>query len=116
MKTKTPFTKLTAVVLCIVTLSLAWNIYLSYRELYYLVAFFSEATAMNSEVAQILTELNPNYIKISHYNHNLDTSNIQRSILLNLIYLLLSFVILASLQNLIHKLETKIYLLKEDVK
>ncbi|SDL23151.1 hypothetical protein [Natronincola ferrireducens] len=121
MKTQTPFTKITAVILCIVTISLSWNIYLSYRELYYPEGLFCEALnyslmGSNLEVDPATARANLNSTTINPHITKVDQSDIQRSIFINLLYLLVSFISLASLQNLILKLETRRYSINEGVR
>lgn len=99
----------------------SWNIYLSYRELYYPERLFSEAVndslmACSLEAAPATARVNLNSTTINPHNAKVDQSRIQRSILLNLLYLLVSFISLASLQNLILKLETRRYSVKAGVR
>lgn len=76
---KTPITKIISSILCVVIISLSWNIYSCYKDLY-----FIEIASKNSIILPALS----------------------KTPIINIINLLFSFIILATLQNIIYNIES----------
>jgi len=122
MKNKISITKTIALVLCIVTITLSQNIYLSFKDLYFENYSYKEDiiytvmanTSLNNSLSTSLNaSLNNSNISIKHRAQPLtltpkvksNKANIQKKIFVNVLLLFISFITLASLHNFILKIE-----------
>ncbi|SET45994.1 hypothetical protein SAMN05660297_02465 [Natronincola peptidivorans] len=111
MKTKTPITKGIAVILCMITVALSWNIYISYKSSYFAEDTFekslayiamAEGQSMELTLAPVEKEIIYQETEVAEKNEALQ----QKKILIKFFLLLLSFVSLAALQNFVYSIES----------
>lgn len=111
MKNKVTISKSIALVLCVITMTITFNIYLSYKDLYvsdnlprdsiiYIAA--AKASQNNSDVFSNEAEISS--IDKSEINNNREYQ--QKKIFINIFILFLSFISLASVHNYILSIET----------
>jgi len=111
MKSKIPITKSIALVLCIVTVILSWNMYSSFKDLYFEEESYKDSITYTAFANNSLNDSNisfstnvlplPVFPKIEN-----NKENEQKKIFINIILLFLSFISLASIHNFILKIET----------
>ena len=111
---KISVTKIAALVLCIVTISLSLSIYSNYKELYSIEhdsknPVFYTALAQISDTNSIISETRNKASILNNLNksrNEKDKSDIQKNILLKILILFASFVSLATIQNIAFKVES----------
>jgi len=110
MKSKISITKTLALVLCIVTVTLSWNIYSSFKDLYFTEDLFDNPIIYTAIANTSLNDSNQSISNIalpatstSGIKENKEVQ--QKKIFINIIMLSLSFISLASLHNFILKIE-----------
>lgn len=110
MRTKTPMAKRLAVILCIIDLTLSWNINLSYKEFYFINEFSGRSTisiaAARTQLGVLISDSKSKQISSINTEKTQKNKGIQQKrIFLDLFLLLLFFVSLATVQEIIFKLE-----------
>lgn len=114
MKNKTSITKSIAALLCIITMAISFNIYLSYKNLYvhdnlprdsiiYVAAaktLLKNSTMLTNNPSKQTDEITKNKSEVDPYKED-----IEKKIFINILILFLSFISLASAHNLIIGIE-----------
>ena len=118
MKNTVTITKSIAVLLCIITMVISFNIYLSYKDIYVSnnsprdsIIYIAVAKSPLNDSNLSINDPNAPSIESDEINKSKPTSNsseedVQKKIFINMLILFLSFISLASVHNLILGIET----------
>jgi len=121
MKSKAYITKAIALVLCIITITLSVNIYLSYNDLYHSdnllrnsIIYTAQAKTSLKDYSVSINGATMPSIKIEEINNNKSLitpskEDVQKNIFIKILILFLSFITLASVHNLIINEEYRKY-------